>query len=172
MATLLVAIGLGFLLTGLVDREPDASAYRGRIDRWAHEYGVDPLLVEGVVLAESGGDPGAVSSAGAVGLMQLLPETARRRAAELGLQGHDLRDADDNIRLGTYHLARLLERFDGQVPLAVAAYNAGAGSAARWAQQAPHLSAEDLVDTLAFEETRRYVLRVLSFRRTLERSGG
>jgi soluble lytic murein transglycosylase len=166
---LLTAAGVGFFLARWVDGVPDATAHRERIVRWAREVEVDPLLVEAIVLAESGGDPLAVSQAGAVGLMQLVPATARRRAKELGRPDFDLRDPDDNLCLGTYHLSRLIERFGRRIPLAVAAYNAGAGRAALWAEAAPHLSSEDLIDTLAYDETRLYVLRVGSFRQELSR---
>src|SRR5262249_59798241 len=95
--------------------------------RYARRFGVDPLVVLAVIQVESQFDPKAVSSAGAVGLMQLQPETAREMAAEVGLQwtGDDLLlEPDVNVMLGTCYLRHLLDRF-GDVDAAIAAYCSG-----------------------------------------------
>jgi soluble lytic murein transglycosylase-like protein len=89
--------------------------------------GVDPALVKAVVANESGFDAAATSNAGAQGLMQLMPATA----ASLGVS--DAYDARQNVAGGTRYLRSLLERFGGNVPLALAAYNAGPGAVERGA---------------------------------------
>ena len=97
------------------------------VERYAKRFGVDPLTVLAVIQVESQFDPNATSSAGAVGLMQLQPETARELAAEIGLQwtGDDLLvDPDVNVMLGTYYLRQLLDRF-GDQDAALAAYCSG-----------------------------------------------
>lgn len=160
----LVALGLGAAVGALVAGRPDAARHEAVIARAAAEFGVDPALVGAIVAAESGGDSEAVSRTGAVGLMQLMPATAAEQAARLDLVDPDLTDPAVNVRLGTGHLARLLASFEGQVPLAVAAYNAGAARAREWADRAPHLTPIEVVDALAFDETRQYVHRVLAFR--------
>lgn len=90
-------------------------------------YGVDPALVSAVIQCESGFRPDVVSSAGAVGLMQLMPKTKAGWAAELGIDGEST-DPNFNVRLGTYGLSKLLRRWDGNVPRALASYNWGIGN--------------------------------------------
>ena len=81
---------------------------------------------------ESSFDPTAVSGAGAVGLMQLMPDTARRTAAQNGLPFGDLFDPKQNMALGTAYLAGLVQNFGNCLPLAIAAYNAGPTNVANW----------------------------------------
>ncbi|MBI4617162.1 MAG: lytic transglycosylase domain-containing protein [Planctomycetes bacterium] len=147
---------------------PDAESHREEIEAAAREFDLDPALVRAVVLAESGGKADARSSRGAIGLMQLVPDTARERAKELGLSDYDLLDPAVNARLGSCHLAKLLALFDGNIALAVAAYNAGEKPVREWAERAPHLSGEEIVDAYAYDETRAYVRRVLEYRDRLK----
>ena len=112
---------------------------------------------------ESGFDPDAVSPAHAVGILQLLPETAQPLAEELGLSKDDARLTSPPyaIRVGARELHKLLERFHGSVPLAVAAYNGGAESVERWASRAPGMKLDTFVERIPFKETREYVVRVM-----------
>lgn len=166
-----VLLGLGLLLAFVVrwpGSLPDLSRYHADIEAVARQHGVEPDLVRGVVAAESSGDPGAASPAGALGLMQLMPATAREEAGRQGLAEPAPRDlllnTRLNLQLGTGYLARLLKRFDGEVPYALAAYNAGATNVARWRQRAPGLPPAEVVQREGFAETRAYIKRVQSFR--------
>jgi soluble lytic murein transglycosylase len=125
----------------------------------AERSGVDPLLVLALMREESRFDPVAVSTANAVGLMQLLPTTAR---GVLGgpVPAAALKQSAVNIRAGTAYLAGLLRRFDGSVPLAVAAYNAGPGGVRRHAGLA-RADLDRFVEEFPYAETRAYVQRVL-----------
>ncbi|MGH8377759.1 MAG: transglycosylase SLT domain-containing protein [Gammaproteobacteria bacterium] len=119
----------------------------------------------GLIRAESVFRPDAVSAAGAVGLMQLMPGTGRRVAANLGLVLDDddaLLDPANNLTLGSAYLSDMLKRFDGSEPLATAAYNAGPKRVNSWLPQSGSIPADVWVDTIPFWETRSYVRRVLS----------
>jgi len=119
-------------------------------------------LIYAVIRQESLFRIDARSSAGATGLMQLLPETARRTAASAGLARPSLNDLLDpavNVKLGSTYLRGLLDRADGQWPIAIAGYNAGPGAARRWLPSAP-MEADVWVENIPYNETRAYVQRV------------
>jgi soluble lytic murein transglycosylase len=120
-------------------------------------------LVWAVMRQESGFDPSAVSPARAVGLMQLLPETARPIADELSLPHDDARLTSPPyaIRVGAHLLRKLLDQFHGDVALAVAAYNGGADSVERWLSRAPGMQLDGFIERIPFRETRDYVARVM-----------
>jgi soluble lytic murein transglycosylase len=146
---------------------PDLSKYAEEIERVAAESRLDPHLLRGLVAAESGGNPRAVSGKDAVGLLQLTVETAAREAKELGLPRPDaeaLLDPATNLRLGARYLARLLARFGGEEAFALAAYNAGPTPVARWRARAADVSALDAVMREGYAETRNLVTRSLRFR--------
>lgn len=136
-------------------REGDATAspYHLIISSAADEHGVETSLVKAIIRAESDFNPGAVSKAGAVGLMQLMPDTAR----DLGVK--DRYDPHDNVNGGVRYIKRLLTRFGGNVPLALAAYNAGLSNVERYGMVPP------------FDETRGFVKKVLRFQREYEFAG-
>ena len=117
--------------------------YDRLIQRHARRIGVHPDLVRAVVQVESGFDPEAVSPAGAMGLMQLMPQTAHE------LRVDDPFDPDQNLQGGVTYLKQLLTRYDGNEELALAAYNAGPGSVSRFGNQVP-----------PFPETLGYVAKV------------
>jgi soluble lytic murein transglycosylase len=139
-------------------------AYRDEVERAARAAGVPPDLVQGLMREESALDPRVVSPAGAVGLTQLMLPTAQQVAARLKLARptrSDLAQPALNLRLGAQYLGDLMRRFQGEVPLALAAYNAGAGAVARWQEAAPDLPLDEFVEQIPVEETRGYVKRVL-----------
>lgn len=115
------------------------------IEKVAQKYQLDPRLLHAVIRAESAYDPNAVSPKGAVGLMQLMPETAARYGI------HDRYDPFKNVEAGARYLRDLLAAF-GDIRLAVAAYNAGEGAVRKYGNQIP-----------PYLETREYVARVLKF---------
>lgn len=119
-----------------------ATPYDPYIDMVSRENGVDPTLVKAVALVESGFNAQARSSKGAQGLMQLMPKTA----AQYGVT--NLRDPYQNLSAGAKHLRGLLDRYEGNVTLALAAYNAGSGAVARYG------------GVPAYAETRDYVKKV------------
>ena len=131
------------------------------IRQQAEEKDLDPALIAAVIYAESRFREGQTSEAGALGLMQVTPRTARAIAKQSGGTSFvvgDLADADINIRYGTYHLRDLLDQYDGNLLAALAAYNAGSGNVDGWAGSS--LEIEDV----EFPETRAYVEEVLEKR--------
>jgi soluble lytic murein transglycosylase len=118
------------------------------IRRYSSQHRLHPALIRAVIKAESNFDPRAVSRAGAIGLMQLMPQTAVR------LDVRDMYDPDDNVGGGTKYLRQLLDRFHGNLPLALAAYNAGENAVEHYQALPP------------FDETRQYVRKVLHYYRT------
>ncbi|HSD19995.1 MAG TPA: transglycosylase SLT domain-containing protein [Anaeromyxobacter sp.] len=139
-------------------------AFRGDVQRWAPPAGVPVDLLQALMREESALDPRAVSPVGAVGLTQLMLPTAREVARQLKIRRPsqaDLMNGPLNIRIGARYLGQLLRRFDGQVALAVAAYNAGGGAVSRWLEARGGLELDEFVEEIPFEETRGYVKRVL-----------
>ena len=118
--------------------------FTSMINSVAKEHNIDPKLISAVVEQESNFNPNAISKKGAIGLMQLMPGTAR----ELGIK-HSTNPID-NIRGGTKYLASLLNRYHGNVTLALAAYNAGPANVDRFKGVPP------------FKETREYVKRIIN----------
>lgn len=125
--------------------------YEELIQKYAADFDVEPALVRAVIRAESGFNQRAVSRAGARGLMQLMPTTARFHGVR------NLHAPDDNIRGGVKHLRRLLDRYGDNVTMALAAYNAGEAPVDRYRGIPP------------IAETRSYVARVLKYRREYQR---
>ncbi len=135
--------------------------------REAAARGLDPFLVAGLIRQESAWDRRIVSSAGAVGLMQLMPATAREVAGSLGvtLGPGALEDPEVNIRLGTTYLRSMLQRFDGRVEDALAAYNAGPGRMNQWRANAYYRDRDVFMEHIPFQETRGYVRTVQQYTR-------
>ena len=128
--------------------------------------GLDVSVIYGVMRRESLFDPLAKSRVGALGLMQLMPSTARRVAKNLGLKKpkkYDILSVNNNIKLGTSYFKSVLKRFDNNVSLAAAAYNAGPGNVKKWLPEKELLPADLWVETIPFKETRNYVQAVLAY---------
>jgi soluble lytic murein transglycosylase len=137
------------------------------IRRQASEKRLDPALIAAVIYAESKFAP-RPSSAGAQGLMQILPETAYFIAHLTGgtqFTASDLATPSINVAYGSYYLRYLLDRYDGNEMLAVAAYNGGLANVDRWVAQARAHGRELTIAAIPFPETRAYVERVLSAQR-------
>jgi len=131
-------------------RGSSAADYRNFIEDASQQYQIDPLLVEAVIQIESGFNPNAVSRKGATGLMQLMKDTASQ------YQVSDRFDPHKNIGVGVQHLRYLMDRYSDQIPLVLAAYNAGAGNVDKYHGIPP------------FPETRRYVKKVLEHQAQLQ----
>jgi len=133
------------------------------IRQQAKDKDLDPALIAGVVYAESKFRDGQRSSAGAVGLMQLTPRTARdiaRKSGGTAFVEADLGTPQVNIAYGAFYLRYLLDRYGGNEAFALAAYNGGEGNVDRWIAAARDKGEALTVDAIPFAETREYVGRV------------
>ena len=133
----------------------------------SRQIGLDPAYVYGLIRQESRFIMDAKSGVGASGLMQVMPATARWTAKKIGMTGfqaHQITDRDTNIAIGTGYLKLVLDSFDGSMPLAAAAYNAGPGRPRLWRGQAgdPSMEAAIWAENVPFTETRDYVKKVLA----------
>ncbi len=138
--------------------------YEETIRQYAAEYQLDPLLVAAVINVESKFDPKAESPKGAKGLMQLLDDTALWGAEKIGILDfttEQLFEPEPNIRIGCWYLARLLNQYDGNKRIALAAYNGGSGNVAKWLQDPALCNDGKTLVTIPFPETEAYVERVL-----------
>ena len=133
--------------------QADMQKYANIIQTASKAYGVESSLVHAVISAESQYNPNAVSRTGAMGLMQLMPDTARR----YGVQ--NMMDPTENIHGGVRYLRDLLDMFKGRMDLAIAAYNAGENAVIRSGHRIP-----------PYAETRHYVPKVLAFYHTFQKT--
>lgn len=144
----------------VMNASPTYQAVQGSLTAASLSHGVDYELLKAVVVAESAFNPKAVSTKGAVGLMQIMPDTARRYGVQSepgSTVASKLTDPDLNIRTGTRYLADLLRMFGGETELAVAAYNAGEGAVMRAGNRIPN-----------YRETQQYVKKVMAVYQVLQ----
>ncbi len=138
--------------------------YRDTIEHWAKFHRLPDHLVLGMIRQESAFDLTAQSHAGARGLMQLMPATARELAGKLGLgySTEQLFEPATNIRLGTTYFRSVLDTFDGNVELALAGYNAGPNRMRRlWRERGANAEIDSFFENLAMQEPKTYVKRIL-----------
>jgi soluble lytic murein transglycosylase len=161
LAGVVLGVGAGVVLATKPDwylRTRYPLKYEAIVEGHAHNYRLEPALLAAVIYRESKFDPRAASSAGAIGLMQVTPETARGIALRTGGSKFELSDLyvpELNVRYGAWYLRHLLDAFDGDVRKALAAYNGGRGNVERG---------------VVFAETREYVERVLDAREAYRRA--
>jgi soluble lytic murein transglycosylase len=140
------------------------NAYRELIEKHTKEAGVEPDLLQALMREESALDPKALSWAGALGLTQLMPYTAKAVAQQLKIKRfrvESLLEPELNIRLGAHHLGELVRKFEGNASFAVGSYNAGAGAVNRWRGERKGMSLDAWVEEVPIAETRGYIKRVL-----------
>lgn len=158
---------------GIYGRDPDAKRFlhllyplsaRFDIQEKARQRGLDPFLVAGLIHQESVFMHDAISPAGAIGLMQIMPATGRRVAKEIGLEDFSvasLQEPEVNVTIGTAYLKGLASRYEEDWPKVFAAYNAGPGAVAKWTALMPFAETDEFVEGIRYRETRIYVKKVL-----------
>ncbi|MDX2255367.1 MAG: transglycosylase SLT domain-containing protein [Pseudanabaenaceae cyanobacterium bins.39] len=135
--------------------------YWDSILEWSNERKISPALVLGLMRQESRFEAQILSSAGAIGLMQIMPETGSWIASKKGLSTYNLSNPSDNIKFGTWYLDYTHSRYGNNSMLAIASYNAGPGAVADWVSSRPMNDPDDFVNSIPYSETRDYVSKVL-----------
>jgi soluble lytic murein transglycosylase len=140
-------------------------AYRNQVMKHAKQRKIDPSIVFSIIRRESAFNKNAVSPVGARGLMQIMPETGKfiaKKLKETWRTVEMLFDTETNLRFGTYYYKRMLDRFNGNFALAAAAYNAGPHRVNKWLPNKQNLPADIWIEMIPFDETRKYVVAVLT----------
>lgn len=135
--------------------------FRQEVLQWSKQQELNPLLVMSLIRQESRFETDIVSSAGALGLMQVMPETAAWIAGNANFGSYDLKNYQDNIKLGTWYLSHNHKQYDNNSMLAIASYNAGAGNVADWIQRFGLSDPDLFIEDIPFPETYGYVKSVL-----------
>lgn len=138
--------------------------YQEFVGPYSKKYGVDELLIYSIIREESRFQKDVVSPADAVGLMQLIPPTARTVANQIGINGFStvmLTMPRINIEMGIFYFKQVLDKFNGDIELALASYNAGPNRAADWKTRFYGLEKDEFIEEVPFRETRNYIRRIL-----------
>ena len=170
LAVLLAVVGAGWRLW-LSDAVQMRFVYmwdhQQDIITYSKKNNIDPFLIAAIIKNESNFEQRAVSKAGAVGLMQIMPDTGRWIAEQMGLKGYqdsDLYQTKTNIRMGCWYIGELEHEFKGNLVLIMIAYNAGRGQTHQWMQQYGWDYDFNDIKAIPFPDTREYVAKVLQDR--------
>jgi soluble lytic murein transglycosylase len=147
---------IALLLRGVIVYQIYPLKYTDEIKQYSAEYAQDPYFVSAVICTESGFNDTAVSNRGAMGLMQIMPDTGAWAAEKIGITEYTadmLNQPDVNIRIGCWYLSYLGDMFDGDMDKVMAGYNAGPNNVIEWAGDGP------LTD-IPFGETENYLVKV------------
>ena len=138
--------------------------YSEYVEKYSKENGLDKYLIYAIIKAESNFDSNATSTASAKGLMQLMEETAVERSNVINNENvgeNDLYDPETNIKLGTSYFAYLLGLYNGNITLAIIAYNAGLGNVQQWIKDGIIKKDGSDIENIPFKETENYVRKIL-----------
>ena len=146
--------------------------YSEYVEKFAYEFNVDPLLIYSIIKAESNFNENAISSSGAKGLMQLMESTATEIANKIDeplIEAESLLEAEKNIMIGTKYYSELQEKYEGNMLLALAAYNAGIGNVSEWIEQGIIKPDGSDIENIPFKETNMYVRKIINNYKTYNR---
>ncbi|MCD1258954.1 lytic transglycosylase domain-containing protein [Paenibacillus athensensis] len=163
---LLVFVLILFMNSTFIGRKLYPIYYKQEIRQNATKYQIDPFLIAAIIRVETNYQYHLESKKGAIGIMQLMPDTAQWivETANLGTYTHDdLHRVEVNIGLGAWYLNWLFNHYDGNMLYAIAAYNAGQGNVNKWKQSDTWDGTIEQVAQIPFGETRHYVQRVLYY---------
>lgn len=161
LAGLTIAV---FALSDFLERREYPLKYDDYIVSYAKQYDMDPFLIAAVIHVESGFNPSALSGKGAVGLMQIMPETGGWLYERMGLDGFDpaaLQNPEINIKLGCYYLNYLSKRYNGNQKDYLAAYNTGMGRVDEWLGNPAYSTDGKTLANIPYKQTDDYVKKVV-----------
>ncbi len=160
---LITTIIICFLIVGLVVSFAFPIDYKDYINEYSIVQELDPFLVSAVINVESKYDKMAISNKNARGLMQIGEQTGLWAAEKLGIKDYNkemLFDPEVNIRIGTWYIKNLMQEFDNDLPLVLAAYNAGSGNVSKWLQNLEYSFDGSSLYKIPFKETEEYLRKV------------
>ncbi|MCL2321313.1 MAG: lytic transglycosylase domain-containing protein [Oscillospiraceae bacterium] len=137
--------------------------YSTYVDYFANKYKLDKYLVYSVIKVESNFKETAISNKGAVGLMQIMPETGTWISQKMGMVGYTddmLVDTETNIKMGSFYLSDLSEEFHGDINLMIAAYNGGRGNVKNWLSDPKYSDDGRNLKSIPFDETSNYLVKI------------
>ncbi|MBI3398104.1 MAG: transglycosylase SLT domain-containing protein [Deltaproteobacteria bacterium] len=140
--------------------------YKETVEKIAAGLKTDPFLIYAIMMQESEFDIQAISKAGAIGLLQIMPATGKIVAQELAHSSFtedDLFEPAINIHFGAWYIKTLITRFNGNLPLAIAAYNAGPNAVDEWMKKWKGTDMDEFIENIPYQETRKYVEKVLGY---------
>jgi len=171
MKKLVSILLLAAVIVGIINFIPYASdflfptTYKRQIETYSEKYGVDISLIYAIIKAESNFNKNATSSKGAKGLMQLMDDTASWCSSKCGVSYDNIYNINTNLELGTFYISYLLDKYDGEETLALAAYNAGQGNVDKWLSD-PDVSIDGKkLTTIPFDETDKYIKKITVFKK-------
>ena len=138
--------------------------YSEFVEKYANENNVDKWLVFAIIKCESNFEPNITSKSGAIGLMQLMDKTAEEIAKKIDIEysvKQMLYRPEVNIQIGTRYFAELLEQYNGNIYLALTAYNAGSGNVAKWIENGTIKEDGSHIENVPYKETNNYVRKIL-----------
>ncbi|MFC5405414.1 lytic transglycosylase domain-containing protein [Cohnella soli] len=164
---ILIVLGVLFVQSDWLGKKIYPIKYTEEIKDNAAHYGLDPLLIAAIIRVESNYKVNAVSPKGAVGIMQLMPDTAEWILKKDNFGDLTVKDAGNEagagIRLGAWYMKELTRQFDGSLVISLAAYNAGPGKVRQWLDKGVWDGQEQTVRDIPYGETRHYVQRVMYY---------
>lgn len=136
--------------------------YSEYVNSYSEEYNVDPLLTFAIIKSESNFNPNSISQSGAKGLMQLMDTTAEEISVKINIeQNYDIFKPETNIKIGTKYISTLLQYYNNNIYLSLAAYNAGIGNVNKWIENNTIKSDGSDIENIPYKETRNYVRKVV-----------
>ena len=160
---IIIALGIVSIISYSYIKKVFPIKYSNYVDYFALEYNLDKYLIYSIIKVESNFNEVAISNKGAVGLMQIMPETGEWISQKMGMLYYTedmLVDTETNIKLGCFYLSDLAEEFHGDINLILAAYNGGRGNVKNWLSDPKYSSDGRNLSNIPFKETSDYLIKV------------